>query len=775
MWGQGQSLNFTGVALYAASDFAAARAACEDAIRLLRRTGDQWEVNTANWNLALCLLRQGDLRRTVEVARETYEAAGAIGDQTAAGIALSIWARATDGRIPATLVRELLDKGSEDAQTTAELHLADALVRRANGDLGAAIECTERAIGTIRAAGLRQEYIVPVFPWYATMLREYAMAAPTYAPAVREQRLRAAAHAARGAIRWARFYRNNEAHARREIALVAAMRGRHRSAIRQLDRSHSAAVRTGARYEQAVTRLALAEVHATRTGMSSDHGDALATVESFDPLNGQTNDTADAQPAAISIFDRFTTLLNVGRAIAAAPTKSALEAAIRESALALLRAERCHLVPVAALYDLTLTTQSGEDVDGISRTLLQRAVDEGGPVFALDESAGSTDSLVLSGIRSAMAAPIAVHGEVRSCLYVTHRQLGELFGEEEVQLASVIVSLAGAAYEHLLGSETRFRALAQSSSDVITLVDADGVIGYQSAAALTVFGLPPAVLVGRPVTDWVHPDDVERFSATLAEAAAAGAGGERVECRFRHEDGSYRFVETAVTNLLHEPTVSALVLNTRDITDRKLAVDQLRLVEERERIARDLHDVVIQRLFAVGLNLDSLSGRLAGPESARVLAATDELHHTIRDIRGAIFSLRSDEPNHPLSERLGAVFARAEQSLGFAPDIRVDGQLDDAVPDSLQWHLLATLNEALSNVARHAGASTAAVQVSIVDGDLVATVTDDGRGLPADRVESGLLNLRRRAEVAGGTMATEPGVGGGGLVLTWRVPLRRAD
>ena len=68
MWGQGQSLNFTGVALYAASHFDAAQAACEEAIRLLRRTGDQWEVNTASWNLALCLLRKGDLRRTVEVA-----------------------------------------------------------------------------------------------------------------------------------------------------------------------------------------------------------------------------------------------------------------------------------------------------------------------------------------------------------------------------------------------------------------------------------------------------------------------------------------------------------------------------------------------------------------------------------------------------------------------------------------------------------------------------------------------------------------------------------
>src|SRR5206468_7587297 len=117
-----------------------------EAIGLLRRTGDQWEVNTARWNLALCLLRQGDLRGTVEVASETFETARAIGDQTAAGIALSIWARATDGRILAELVRTLLAQDSEDAQTTAELHLADALVHRAAGDLPAAVVCLERSI-----------------------------------------------------------------------------------------------------------------------------------------------------------------------------------------------------------------------------------------------------------------------------------------------------------------------------------------------------------------------------------------------------------------------------------------------------------------------------------------------------------------------------------------------------------------------------------------------------------------------------------------------------
>ena len=201
-----------------------------------------------------------------------------------------------------------------------------------------------------------------------------------------------------------------------------------------------------------------------------------------------------------------------------------------------------------------------------------------------------------------------------------------------------------------------------------------------------------------------------------------------------------------VTNLLGEPTIGALVLNTRDITDRKLAADQLRLVEERERIARDLHDVVVQRLFAIGLGLDALSARAPGRERPnRCVTATDELHHTIRDIRGAIFTLHSDEPELPLRERLRIVIDRAQLTLGFAPAVRLDRDID-AAPDDLHWHLLAIVREGLSNAARHSRRPAVEVSVSVTRGELVAVVADNGRGLPAERDESGLANLRRRAQ-----------------------------
>jgi PAS domain S-box-containing protein len=579
VWGQGQSLAFTGVVHYAASDYSRSSRACHEAIRLLRQTGDQWEVNTAAWHVALCHLRAGELTLAGEVAREVFHSARAIGDQTAAGIALSIWTRAASGQIQVELIDEqFTNGGDDDAQTTAELHLARALYHRAHNDLPAAMASLGQAMTTVRNAGLRQEYIAPIFPWVATVRREMAEATPAHDPHLRRVRLRQSARAARRARRWAAAYRNNQPHALREAALISSLKGRRRHVRRLLDKSIAIAERQSAHYEAALSHAARAALLLAWGGSHHELAQAQAERAEAD-LNllesggAGAYDSTDDVPT-ISLFDRFATLLNVGRAITAATSYPALEAAIREAALTLLRAERCHLVPVVALAQERLTTQSGEDLYDVSRTLLARAVAEGGPVIALEQAADSNESLLLSGIRSALAAPIMVAGEPTTCLYATHRQIGQLFGDEEVQLAAFIATLAGAALEHLAGSETRFRSLAQNSSDVITLVDRDGVVSYQSSAMKRVFALPPTTMLGRPVTDWVHPEDLNRFTSALSSAGTAD--DTRVECRFRHADGSFRVAETTVTNLLTEPTVAALVLNTRDVTERNRAEEQLR-------------------------------------------------------------------------------------------------------------------------------------------------------------------------------------------------------
>ena len=211
IWGQGQSLGFTGVVQYAASQFEPARAACIEAIDLLTRTGDQWEVNTATWNLALCHLRAGDLDESARVASELHSSASRIGDQTSAGIALSVWTRAALGRVDGELITHQLAKVGEDTQTKAELLLAQALFQRNAGDLDGAAASIDMGIALVTGAGLRQEYVAPLFAWQATVLREITEQTSDYSGALRGSRLRDYRQACRRARRWARAYRNNAA------------------------------------------------------------------------------------------------------------------------------------------------------------------------------------------------------------------------------------------------------------------------------------------------------------------------------------------------------------------------------------------------------------------------------------------------------------------------------------------------------------------------------------------------------------------------------------
>jgi diguanylate cyclase (GGDEF)-like protein/PAS domain S-box-containing protein len=328
-------------------------------------------------------------------------------------------------------------------------------------------------------------------------------------------------------------------------------------------------------YEQALSELAVAELQGGPTAVAEARS-LVAALEATD-----AGASLDRDRASVSLSDRFSTLLDVGRRLAAATSPAAVEAAVSDAALLLLRGEHCHLVRVGSPETAPLIAECGASVDDVSRTLLDRAIALGGPVVAGDITTDDSESLLLSGVRSVLAAPVVVHGETAFCFYVTHRQLGRLFGAEEVQLAAFISTLAGAACEQLAGSEARFRSLAQNSSDVITLVDRQGVVEYQSEAAVSVFGNAGSV-VGRNIREWAHPSDAQRFMDGLA--AAARGTEVRIECRLRHSDGGYRWAETSITNLLDVPHLAAIVLNTRDITERRVLEDELR--------ERALHDAL---------------------------------------------------------------------------------------------------------------------------------------------------------------------------------------
>jgi signal transduction histidine kinase len=200
--------------------------------------------------------------------------------------------------------------------------------------------------------------------------------------------------------------------------------------------------------------------------------------------------------------------------------------------------------------------------------------------------------------------------------------------------------------------------------------------------------------------------------------------------------------------------------------------ERAQMLDERERIAADLHDHVIQRLFASGLGLQgAVAGMPPGRARERVLATVDDLDTTIRQIRTSIFHLQqpATAARPGLRARLLEIATEASASLGFDPAVRFSGVVD-TLPDAVAEDLEAVLREALSNVARHAGARAVEVDVANDAGRLTLTVRDDGVGIGGSTRRSGLANLRQRAERHGGTCTTEP-TEPSGTLLTWWAPL----
>lgn len=212
-------------------------------------------------------------------------------------------------------------------------------------------------------------------------------------------------------------------------------------------------------------------------------------------------------------------------------------------------------------------------------------------------------------------------------------------------------------------------------------------------------------------------------------------------------------------------------------TELRSTSAQLRVANDRGRIARDLHDTVVQQLFATGMGLHALAGTVTDETSREALVnAVDQIDTAIRQLREAIFDLHIDlaEDDHELDDAIRA----QSTALGFRPSI-IKRNVDDIDADLLH-EVVSVVGEALSNVAKHAAATSAEVTVSADDGWVTVEVIDNGRGIAPTTCSTmtdtltgnGLQNMASRAEALGGTFSIRPGPGGG-TRLTWGVPATR--
>ncbi|MCW2776166.1 MAG: hypothetical protein JWN91_4492 [Nocardioides sp.] len=228
----------------------------------------------------------------------------------------------------------------------------------------------------------------------------------------------------------------------------------------------------------------------------------------------------------------------------------------------------------------------------------------------------------------------------------------------------------------------------------------------------------------------------------------------------------FHAVDTAMPASFAEQAALALqVVRSREDQQR------LAVFEDRDRIGRDLHDLVIQRLFAIGLGLQSTSRMVDEPEvTSRLDAAVDDLDATIKDIRRSIFALGSMGDAADIQAEVTRMVDRAAGTLKFRPTLTFEGPVRTLIGPDVAPDVLAVLAEALSNASRHAEASAVTVLLS-AGAQITLTVGDNGRGLPARVAESGLSNMRERAERLGGECVVSSAPGSGTTVC-WSVPAR---
>ncbi len=316
-------------------------------------------------------------------------------------------------------------------------------------------------------------------------------------------------------------------------------------------------------------------------------------------------------------------------------------------------------------------------------------------------------------------------------------------------------------------------ALIDSCPDGLLLVDRGGLIRLANPVAATMFGRTDAELVGLPIDELVPPE----FRATHPQRRAAYTAaptsrpmGTGLELFAQHSSGEMFPVEISLSPCTIDDQLYTIA-TIRDVSDRQESASQMAMLQDRERIARDLHDMVIQRIFAAGMHLQAVQAA-AQPQMVadRIGSTISELDDTIRELRAAIFRLGQHDERRTLSAQITELVHERARHLGFEPALRLVGE-PDQLPDFIADQLVATVTEGLSNVVRHANASRAEVRVDCTGAVLSLTISDDGVGLPNEPKRSGgLSNMMWRAAELGGSCTVGPNEPTG-TRLHWHVPI----
>lgn len=423
-------------------------------------------------------------------------------------------------------------------------------------------------------------------------------------------------------------------------------------------------------------------------------------------------------------------------------------------------------------------------------------------------------------MKSFLGMPILVRGEVFGNLYLTEKQSAGEFTAVDQEVIAALAAAAGIAIDNarLYERTAQRERWLQASGDVTTRL----LAGDSSTSVLELIVRNARTLAGADLAFMATANDDDTMDVAVADGQPAARlegvhlpadsmsaqvleiGGPVTVADARNDARIWRssdglsdlgpmlFVPLTsgqgamgtlvVANVAGRPAFSPDVVSLVEsfaahaalaITMGEAVADRERLAvfEDRERIGRDLHDLVIQRLFASGMTLQSLTRRITeGRAREQVLGVVDDLDETIHQVRTTIFALQSTPEKEPgLRSRIVSTIDDHTDLLGFTPSLQISGLVETDVPDDVGEHMLAVIREALANVARHAQATRAEISI-VVDGEVSVRVHDNGIGIGETSRRSGLRNLDQRARGLSGSCEVASRAEGG-TALTWRVPL----
>ncbi|MEU4392154.1 GAF domain-containing protein [Kribbella sp. NPDC023855] len=427
-------------------------------------------------------------------------------------------------------------------------------------------------------------------------------------------------------------------------------------------------------------------------------------------------------------------------------------------------------------------------------------------------------------MRSFLGVPIRTREHAFGNLYLTEKAEDADFTEDDERAVSALAAAAGVVIDNarlyadterrrrwheitaeitqlMLGEfdsqqalqliATRAREVSGSVLGAVLLLDEGDLVveAIDGPAEFTSY-LGRRLPAGRPaITDVLNGDEqvvVEDLSALAKEtgelagfpeigdlgrtifaplpAGAATAGGILMVAA----EHSAVFAVSVGTDLVRMFANQATLALDRAQAQRNRSV--LAVLEDRDRIARDLHDLVIQRLFATGLQLQGMHRMVQPDVQERITRAVEDIDATIRDLRGAIFELQSQPGKPSLRTDLQTLVDEYAGPLGFRPKLIVTGPIDTAVPASVRPQIIAAVRESLSNVVRHAEAGSVTVEIIVSGSDVTARISDDGIGITSTDRRSGLRNLEERATALGGAVRLDSNQPHG-TVLELRAPL----